>query len=83
MKRKIKSSLIGIGVTLLIVLIFSSLFLTEWNKITNRLNKCHSNGYDGYKDVSGFLESSKYRCYKKISIDNDVGYEYRYSGYID
>ncbi len=81
MKQKTKVSLITGVITLLIVLIFASCFMDEYRIETDRLDFCHSKGYDSYKDVSGFLEFSKYKCYKEVSVD--TGYEYEYSGYVD
>ena len=38
-------------------------------------------GYSFKVKRSGFLEFSKYKCYKEVSVD--TGYEYEYSGYVD
>ena len=68
------------GIALLVIIVFVLMFFNEYEKATDMLDLCHSKGYDGYKDMSGF-GLSKYKCYKKVPVE--TGYEYEYSGYID
>ncbi len=80
MKQKTKVSIISGIFALLVMLVFASVFMGEMNEAKDRLDVCHSAGYDGYSDVSGFMKRSEYKCYKEVSVG--TGYEYKYSGYI-
>ncbi len=80
MKEETKSKIVGMSVSLLIMVIFGLAILSSYNKFGDMLDECHSAGYDGFKDVSGFMRMSKYKCYKEVSVG--TGYEYEYSGYV-
>ena len=80
MKEETKIKIISGSISILVMVVFASMILSSYNKFSDMLDECHEGGYDGYKDVSGFMEMSKYKCYKEVPTD--VGYEYQYSGYV-
>ncbi len=72
-----KNKRIAIVIIIFLIFIFGFVVGYSYEKFRNMSDKCHSEGYDGYADVSEFLEPAKYKCYKKVLTDD--GYEYEYS----